>query len=102
MNTSLHNVVLVKNKKKLTNCKALFRTFFTYSFIMQRDPKLAESVGIVESETVGGQRKCLHAVPERPSTAPDPKTVEIVQYYRQARLDHDFKLIEVGKPKSIE
>jgi len=30
-------------------------------------------------------------------SAPDPKTVEMIRYYRQANRDHGFRLIEVHK-----
>jgi hypothetical protein len=30
-----------------------------------------------------------------PTSQPDPKTVEMIKYYQQARKEHDFQLIEV-------
>jgi hypothetical protein len=30
-----------------------------------------------------------------PSSQPNPKTVEMIKYYQQARKEHDFQLIEV-------
>jgi hypothetical protein len=30
-----------------------------------------------------------------PSSQPDPRTVEMIKYYQQARKEHDFQLIEV-------
>lgn len=38
----------------------------------------------------------LADIPGPPSASPDPKTVDIIKYYKQARVDHDFKLIEVS------
>ena len=31
------------------------------------------------------------------ASAPDPKTVEMIRYYRQANRDHGFRLIEVHR-----
>jgi hypothetical protein len=30
-----------------------------------------------------------------PSSQPDPRTIEMIKYYQQARKEHDFQLIEV-------
>jgi hypothetical protein len=32
-----------------------------------------------------------------PSSQPDPKTVDMIKYYQQARKEHDFQLIEVRR-----
>lgn len=38
-----------------------------------------------------------NGIPGPPNSSPDPKTVDIIKYYKQARIDHDFKLIEVKR-----
>lgn len=55
-----------------------------------------QDVSDVQGRKGSTQHRRLRDIPGPPSASPDPKTVDIIKYYKQARVDHDFKLIEVS------
>lgn len=52
----------------------------------------------VEASSFSGDTKADAGT--RTASVPDPKTVEMIRYYRQAHRDHGFRLIEVDRSSS--